>query len=278
MPFQEFDNGSQLISPDRDGPGRQFFRATNFVVEWMGSSSGQRSITSASEFLIVLHEAQARISGPYGERMLPPGSVAIAPAGTHLVQAGGAGSVVVLASDRPDMSRNEAINPGSKANPLVAPIARPFRRKGPLSEPQVIRLKDIPFPLGNPRMKFVQSETMSLNLVDYAGPRDRSALSPHEHADIEQGTLALEGAFVHHLRKAWGRDADEWVADAHVQAGPPSVLLIPPRVIHTTEGVGEGRHVLLDIFAPPRNDFREKGWVWNAAEYVSSPAKDGLEC
>jgi len=33
------------------------------------------------------------------------------------------------------------------------------------------------------------------------------------------------------------------------------VLVTPPKLIHTSEGIGDGRHILVDIFAPPREDF-----------------------
>jgi hypothetical protein len=53
----------------------------------------------------------------------------------------------------------------------------------------------------------------------------------------------------------------------HKLAPSPSVLVIPPELIHTTEGVGLGHHLLIDIFAPPRRDFIAKNWVFNATDY-----------
>ena len=109
---------------------------------------------------------------------------------------------------------------------------------------------------------------MSINWVDYKGPRDRKALSPHSHSDFEQASLAAAGDFVHHLRTAWGKNANEWRDDEHRLVGSPSILVIPPDLIHTTEGVGEGDHLLIDIFAPPRRDFIAKNWVANSTEYL----------
>lgn len=274
MPFEKLDNGARLISPGSAVSARQFCSGGNFVVEWVKAQSGPRSVTSAHEILIVVHGVEGRMSGPYGARTLPPGTVAIVPAGTHVVEVDGKGYAVVLATDRTDLSDDEALNAADRPSTLIAPLGPPFRRSRPLLEPIITLIVDIPPPADNARMRFVQSQTMSINLVDYHGPRDRSALSPHEHADIEQGTLALEGSYVHHLREAWGRDAGQWTEDVHLPAEPPSVVLIPPRVIHTTEGVGEGRHVLLDIFAPPRADFRLKGWIWNAGDYAAEAAAD----
>jgi hypothetical protein len=113
-----------------------------------------------------------------------------------------------------------------------------------------------------------QSATMSINWVDYDGPRDRKSLSPHFHDDFEQASLAVAGDFIHHLRVTWGKDADEWRDDVHMAAYSPSILVIPPALIHTSEGVGPGRHLLIDVFAPPRRDFIAKKWMLNSSEYL----------
>lgn len=46
------------------------------------------------------------------------------------------------------------------------------------------------------------------------------------------------------------------------------MMTVPVQLIHTTEGVGDGRHLLIDVFSPPRHDFIGKGWVANAADYA----------
>jgi hypothetical protein len=44
--------------------------------------------------------------------------------------------------------------------------------------------------------------------------------------------------------------------------------VIPPKVIHTSAPSDPGSNVLVDIFAPPREDFSDMpGWVINAADY-----------
>jgi hypothetical protein len=66
-----------------------------------------------------------------------------------------------------------------------------------------------------------------------------------------------------------------WTMAAHdggpvVRADSDSLAIIAPTLVHTTEGVGPGSHILIDIFAPPRRDFIAKGQILNAVDYVDS--------
>jgi hypothetical protein len=70
------------------------------------------------------------------------------------------------------------------------------------------------------------------------------------------------------LRVPWFSDAGRWRDDEHLAAPSPSLLVVPVEMIHTTEGVGDGPHFLVDVFSPPRRDFIDKGWVFNSADYT----------
>lgn len=99
--------------------------------------------------------------------------------------------------------------------------------------------------------------------------RDVTALSPHTHDDFEQVSIVHSGTMVHHMRRAWGRNMNEWVPDEHVILTAPAVAISKPPDVHTTRGVSAGEEVgLIDFFSPPRWDFSSiPGMVVNADEY-----------
>jgi hypothetical protein len=99
-------------------------------------------------------------------------------------------------------------------------------------------------------------------------PRDPSLLSPHHHDDFEQISLQLEGDYVHHIRTPWTVNMADWRDDDHQPCSSPAVTIIPPPTVHTSQAVHHMRHLLVDIFCPPRRDFSERpGWVVNHDEY-----------
>jgi hypothetical protein len=149
--------------------------------------------------------------------------------------------------------------------------------------PEVAPIEPWPEPVGGYRLRRYSTleayarggmvhafRTRKLMMVPYARflePRDETALTPHSHTDFEQGSVALEGGWLHHLRVPWTANRRHWRPDLHLEVGSPSTTIIPAGVIHTSQGIsGEGMR-LVDVFAPPRVDFSERGWVDNAADY-----------
>lgn len=116
--------------------------------------------------------------------------------------------------------------------------------------------------------RIYRSSTVMVNLLEpQLGPRDPNRLSPHSHVDFEQCTITVAGDYVHHLRTPWTTRAANWRTDEHIESPSPSITIIPPGVIHTSQAVGEGAHDLIDVFAAPRRDFDAAGWVRNADDY-----------
>jgi hypothetical protein len=100
------------------------------------------------------------------------------------------------------------------------------------------------------------------------GKRDRTKLSPHFHEDFEQYSVATAGEYIHHVRWPWTPNGEHWRADEHEYCNSPSVAVLPPPAVHTSEGTNPGLNRLCDVFSPPRRDFSaQPGWVINADEY-----------
>jgi hypothetical protein len=263
-----------------DGPAhgplaRRTVRGQNFLIEWFEASQATTlGFASGHETIVMLFGMAGKLSGEGLDADAPRRSVSVIPAGRYEISLQGAGHGCILSTDRQD-APPAALNATSYRTPdsRVAAIGPAWTRVGNARTIQVFEIDKIKAPADNPRLKMFQSATMSINWVDYDGPRDRTALSPHSHADFEQASLAVAGDFIHHLRVTWGKNANAWRDDEHKVAGSPSVLVIPPDLIHTTEGVGEGHHLLIDIFAPPRRDFIARNWVHNAGEYRDPSAK-----
>lgn len=120
--------------------------------------------------------------------------------------------------------------------------------------------------------------TLMVNITDiYPGARDSRRLKPHLHEDFEQITLTYAGRFAHHLRSPWGIDSTQWQPDEHIDLGSPSAVVLPARLIHTSQALEAGCW-LVDIFGPPRMDFSlMPGFVRNASEYPLPHAPSRME-
>ncbi|MGG6894875.1 MULTISPECIES: hypothetical protein [Rhizobium] len=255
----------------KDPARRSVIRGQNFSVECVrGANATEHMIHSDRETILILAESAATLITDFETVDVASRSIAIAPAGTLRLRLPQAARCFVLTTGRTDIDPRDIINASDydTLDERVLPVVKPMERLAKdAKRVHTYQVDEVPFPDGNPRLKFFQSETMSINWVEYDGQRDRTKLSPHAHEDFEQGSLAIAGDFMHHIRTPWASNAEHWRDDQHIKASAESMLIIPPELIHTTEGVGTGQHILIDVFAPPRTDFIAKGWVFNASDY-----------
>lgn len=262
----------------RNGCRQWLMRGHNFSVEWveMGAPTHEPAVFEfASEFesLLIVHSGSVRMEAAHAETSTEDAhshSVCIVPPGRYSVRASLATDLALITSQRTEVTGRRVLNAAAcePPDPRVLPAGQPYRRRITKDVIQVMDIAAVMASADKPRLKMLQTETLSVNIVEYEGARDRSQLSPHSHESFEQGSLAISGNYVHHLRTPWGQDANAWCDDEHLSAASPSLLVVPVGMIHTTEGVGSGHHLLIDVFSPPRGDFIDKGWVFNADDYA----------
>ena len=245
-------------------------RGANFVSVVSQASGGTILARSdnSDEYMVVTYKVGATIIAGHETVQVEPESLTIVPPGPSSVTLSGDGLIVRVfpsrAADLAARANNAAEYAEHPAD--VAPLV-------PWPDPvggyrvRTYRLSD--HVREGTNMRVFRSTNLMLNVMTPREvPRDTSMLSPHSHDDFEQGSLAIGGAYIHHLRYPWTKNMGEWREDEAIEMESPSTLIIPPRVIHTSRNVGPDAGRLIDIFAPPRIDFSlREGVVANADEY-----------
>lgn len=246
-------------------------RAANLVITWTDARAGDVFTRTGQpdEYTVLLYSESAPVTVTAGEESVSVDEEAlvIVPPGDSEVRVDGDGALIRLFSHHAEDLAATAINAAAYAepDPRVTPLA-------PWPDPvdgfrlRVHRLVDTPVAEGRFGRIFRTTNVMVNFLAEEPRPRDVHKLSPHHHDDFEQVSLAVKGRFVHHIRYPWGPDSTQWRADEAHEVGSPSICVIPPPTVHTTQGVGEHQQ-LIDIFSPPRQDFSDSGWVLNADTY-----------
>jgi len=257
----------------QEGQGAQtwFTRSNNVLVAITKVTPGlvlAREDNPDEYMLLLPPGVHAQVSA--GEQLVNamPETLTILPPGKSSIEFQGDGYVARVFSVRAQDLAEQASNAAVYAN--GAPNASP--------------LEDWPMPVNGYKVRnytlseysdpnifgrLFRSRNLMINVFERKlDRRDPHKLTPHSHPNFEQISLAMEGTFIHHLRKPWGADSSQWRADEHVELQSPSTIVIPTDLIHTTQDVGEGIIWLVDIFGPPRMDFSlQAGVVRNADEY-----------
>lgn len=251
--------------PDETTPGGSstwYFRGHNFVLAWTELAAGDvlERHDQPDEYVAILpyEECGVEVRAAGETETVSGKAVVMVPPGAGAITGTTGCTVVRLFSSRTGDMMAKARNRDAYARPH--PNTKPFE---PWPDPpeglriRAYRLADLEVTQDSIRPgRIVRCTTFMINfLAPRIGPRDPNTLSPHDHDDFEQCSLAVEGEYVHHLRTPWGRRRSEWREDRHLRCGSPSVAVIPPPMIHTSEAVGSGTNQLIDIFCPPRLDF-----------------------
>lgn len=255
------------------GQGSWFVRGQNFGIgyTWLIAGGNLSEVDIPDEhILLVPEETSVRISRREADSVSVDGAaVVIVPPGASRVVADTAGALVRVFSARSAHVLARACNSAVYAEP--DPAVRPLPPETPEPGPGTLRVHPLADVADDPGRfgRIFRSDSLMINWFrpEY-GPRDTDRLSPHAHDHFEQASLTLAGEYVHHLRRPWTARLQDWRPDQHVQCSSPSVAIIPPGNIHTTRALGEGVHHLVDVFAPPREDFLQRVWVLNAADYA----------
>jgi hypothetical protein len=252
-----------------DGARTWVARGANFVITWSAVHAGAavERTGQADEYFVYSPDAALEVRAGTECVTAGPGTVTIVPAGASQVKALGDGGVLRFFSSKAGDLAAQADN-ASEYQPGHADTA-PLEEAATWLGPGTLRNYPIPVEgSGGSRMRIFRSQNLMINfLVPRTQPRDVRQLTPHAHAEFEQGSFALCGDWIHHLRYPWTANMHQWRPDDHVAVPSPSLAVIPPKVIHTSRSTNQGLSVLIDLFAPPRPDFLQKAWVLNASEY-----------
>ncbi|MEU5907248.1 hypothetical protein ABZ780_23140 [Micromonospora sp. NPDC047467] len=246
-------------------------RAANVVIAYTEARAGDVFVRTAQpdEYAVLMYSSSApvTVSAAGSTASVSEEAFVVVPPGDSEIRVDGDGILIRLFSTRAEDLSASAINAAAYAEPdeRVTPLQ-------PWPDPvggfalRVYRLADTPIAEGRFGRIFRTTNLMVNFLAEEPKPRDVHKLSPHHHDDFEQVSLAVKGRFMHHIRYPWGPDSTRWRPDESREIATPSICVIPPPTVHTTQGIGPHQQ-LIDIFSPPREDFSVSGWVLNADDY-----------
>jgi hypothetical protein len=246
-------------------------RGQNFIIGYHDAEAGAvlRRSAQADEYVLLIPDKGPGAEIRWGDTVLevPGHSLSFIPSGDSQITIRGKARVITMLTPRAEDLAAICANAAAYAVPHAN--IPPFT---PWPEARERRIHSYSLEVAPTPGRFGRIFRCSTFMVNFLepknGPRDTSKMSPHHHDDFEQCSLALAGSFIHHLRWPWTTDMAEWREDEHAVCGSPSIAVIPPPVIHTSQATDPGLNLLVDVFAPPRMDFSSKpGWILNEEDY-----------
>jgi hypothetical protein len=265
-----YDMAPTLVSDA--GSKTWLVRGQHLVLSWTQAVAGDRFARTGhpDEHAVLMYSGSAPVRVSAGAESVDVSEEAfiVVPPGESVIEALGDGPLIrvfsTVAQDLAQACDNAGVY--AEPDPRCAPLI-------PWPDPvggfhlRVYRLVDHPIEQGRFGRIFRTTNMMINFLAEEPTPRDPHKLSPHVHDDFEQLSFGVKGEFIHHIQYPWGPDSSHWRPDDHGRVAVPSLCVIPPPTVHTTQGVGEHQQ-LIDMFSPPRVDFSAKpGWVRNADDY-----------
>jgi hypothetical protein len=257
-----------------DGSRQWIIRGQNFVLIHTEPAPGDTiwSAELSSEQVVLLIDENSGLRGNGEHTATGPALVVIPPGESEIVSTGSGPIVQLIQSDETEWAKRAAnADDYAQPHPHVAPLE-------PWPEPvdgyrwRTYAMADVP---EDPTRfgRIFRTRAFMVNFLKPGnGPRDPRRMSPHTHDDFEQCSLVVAGTYLHHIQTPWGRDATAWRPEDHARVGSPSVAIIPPPTVHTSQAIGSGVNHLIDIFSGPRHDFSaQPGWVLNADTYPAPP-------
>lgn len=247
-------------------------RGQNFIVSYIDAQAGAEFLRreQPDEYVVLIPDASTEviITSIGGDALIPGQSIVFVPPGASLIRVTQPGRLILMFTTRSIDLCAECSNAAAyaTAHPNIPPFESwPTPSDGFKLRHYSLDVPEVPGRFG----RIWRCTTFMVNfLPPQIGPRDVTKLSPHFHDSFEQGSLALEGAFTHHIRWPWTPNLNAWRSDDHEYCSSPSLAIIPPPAIHTSRAMATGVNQLVDIFSPPRVDFSMKpGWVLNDKDY-----------
>jgi len=248
-------------------------RGQNYILVYTQPVAGEILFDASTQFeqvvLLVQADSAVAVEGGGDDATATGETLVILPPGPSKIVASGTGAIVqLLQHDEPGWAER-CLNADSYAqdHPRVA-ILEPWPEPVGGYRLRVYPMADVP---ADPKRfgRIFRSRAFMVNFFPAGnGPRDPAKMSPHFHDDFEQCSLTVAGTYIHHIQTPWGTDANNWRPEDHGLVNSPSVTVIPPPTVHTSQAMSWDVNHLIDIFSGPRHDFSaQSGWVLNADEY-----------